>query len=91
MIKIHRPSFVFTNPEERSPAAAAKFRSGSSDLLITISRMSAACGEIKILARLAYGLHSQFVKNVFIAVTLEMDENNNHNSSVCMEKVTHLV
>lgn len=62
MIKIHRPSFVFANPEERSPAAAAKFRSGSSDLLITKSRMSAARGKIKILVRLAYELHSQFVK-----------------------------
>lgn len=63
MIKIHRPSFVFTNPEERNPAAAAKFHSGSSDLLITISRMSVACGEIKIPAWLAYELHSQFVKH----------------------------
>lgn len=58
MIKLHRPSFVFTNPEERSPAAAAKFRSGSSDLLITISRMSAACGEIKILAK-----HTSYIPN----------------------------
>lgn len=49
--------------------------------------MSAACGEIKILARLAYELH----KNIFMVVTLEMDNNNNHNLSVCMEKVTHFV
>lgn len=78
MIKIHCPSFVFTNPEKRSPAAAAKFHSGSGDLLITISRMSAACGEIKIPAWLTYEPHSQFVRFFHICrIFVEMKENNN--------------
>lgn len=61
MTKIHCPSFVFTNPQKRSPSAAAKHHPGSSDLLITMSRMLVLCGEIKIPAWLKYLLHSQFI------------------------------
>lgn len=61
MTKIHCSSFVFTNPQERSPSAAAKHHPGSSDLLITISRMLVLCGEIKIPACVKCLLHSQFI------------------------------